>query len=69
MEKIVLQVEGMSCDHCVKSIKKSVNELPGVAQVEVSLSDKTVMVEYDNTKVKVEQIKSVIEEQGYEIIA
>lgn len=69
MEKIVLQVEGMSCDHCVKSITKAVNELPGVAQVEVSLSDKTVMVEYDNTKVKVEQIKSVIEEQGYEIIA
>lgn len=35
MEQKTLQVEGMSCQHCVKAVETSVGELDGVSAVHV----------------------------------
>ena len=67
MEKKILNVEGMSCNHCVNGIKKAVEELDGVISVEVSLEDKTVTVEYDPMKVKSSNIQVTIEDEGYTV--
>ncbi len=67
MEKIVLNVEGMSCEHCVKSIKSALGELDGIKSVDVSLEEKTVTVEYDEESVTVEDMKNAIEDQGYDV--
>jgi len=64
-EKIVLNVEGMSCNHCVNGIKKAVGEIDGVISVEVSLEEKTVTVEYNQEKAKADYIKETIEDEGY----
>ncbi len=64
-EKIIFIVEGMSCSHCVNGIKKAVSGIDGVFAVEVSLESKTVTIDYDIKKVKVEDIKIVIEDEGY----
>ncbi len=69
MEKVVLNVEGMSCDHCVKAVNNSVGILPGVANVAVDLAGKTVTVEFDSAKVSVDKIKEEIEDQGYDVVA
>ncbi|MDR3242321.1 MAG: copper ion binding protein [Clostridiales Family XIII bacterium] len=69
MEKTVLNVEGMSCEHCVKAITNAVGALPGVTGVSVDLSGKTVEFEYDPAKSALDKIKFEIEEQGYEVIA
>ncbi|KAB1436567.1 copper chaperone CopZ [Candidatus Galacturonibacter soehngenii] len=68
MEKSIINVEGMSCEHCVKAIKNAVGALSGVADVSVDLGAKTVAVEYDSSKSTLEQIKLEIEDQGYDII-
>lgn len=68
MEKTVLVVDGMSCDHCVKAITKAVGALPGVSAVAVDLSSKTVTVEHDLVQAPIDKIKYQIEEQGYDII-
>lgn len=65
MEKVTLQVEGMSCGHCVKSVEGAVREAGGEAKV--SLETKTVEVDYDPGKVSLEAIKEAIEEQGYDV--
>ncbi len=67
MEKAVLHVEGMSCQHCVKAITKAVGGLPGVAGVSVDLAAKTAAVEYDPKKCTLDKIRLEIEDQGYEI--
>lgn len=67
MEKITLNVQGMSCGHCVKSIEGSVGELIGVTNVKVHLDNGTVDVEFDTKKVTLEEIKEVIDEQGYDV--
>ena len=68
MEKIELQVEGMSCDHCVKAITKAVGALPGTANVVVDLKKGTVTVEYDSVQSSLDKIKLEIEDQGYELV-
>lgn len=62
-----LNVEGMSCSHCENSVKKAVGALEGVGSVEVDLKGNKVTIEFDPDKVKVDKIKDVIEEQGYDV--
>ena len=68
MEKSVITVDGMSCEHCVKAITKAVGALDGVDEVKVDLSAKSVTVTHDEVKVPLSKIKLEIEEQGYDII-
>lgn len=69
MEKITLQVEGMSCGHCVKAVEGSVGKLQGVSEVKVNLEAGTVDVEFNNQQVSVDQIKETIDDQGYDVKA
>ena len=56
MENVTLKVEGMSCQHCVRSIEGSVSKLKGVASVNVDLESGTVAIQHEAT-VTLEQIK------------
>ncbi|PFL18273.1 MULTISPECIES: copper chaperone CopZ [Bacillus] len=67
MEQLTLQVEGMSCGHCVNSIEGSVKELNGVEQVKVQLAEGTVEVTIDSSVVTLKDIVAVIEDQGYDV--
>ncbi|MBK5262683.1 MAG: copper chaperone CopZ [Peptostreptococcaceae bacterium] len=68
MEKIIINVEGMSCSHCVNAVTNAVGGLDGVVEVKVDLKVKTVAVAYDSDKVTPEIIKAAIEEEGYDVI-
>ena len=63
MEQLTLQVEGMSCGHCVNAIESSVKELNGVEQVKVQLAEGTVEVTIDSSVVTLKDIVAVIEDQ------
>ncbi|MGN1401932.1 MAG: copper chaperone CopZ [Bacillus sp. (in: firmicutes)] len=67
MEKVTLQVDGMSCGHCVKAVQESVGELKGVSSVKVHLEEKQVDVEYNASEVTLETIKETIDDQGYDV--
>jgi copper chaperone len=62
-----LQVQGMTCNHCKMAVTNALQELEGVNRVEVHLEKGTVDVDYDETKVSLNQLKEAIEEQGYDV--
>ncbi|GIO27375.1 copper chaperone CopZ [Ornithinibacillus bavariensis] len=62
-----VNVQGMSCGHCVNSIEQSVGYLNGVKEVKVHLQDGKVDVAFDPEKVELKDIIAVIEEQGYDV--
>ncbi|RXT07055.1 copper ion binding protein [Ammoniphilus sp. CFH 90114] len=66
MKNVLLQVEGMSCGHCVKAIEGALKEIGAAGQV--NLANKSVSVSYDEAKVTIESIKEVIEDQGYDVV-
>lgn len=59
-----LQVEGMSCGHCVGRVTKSVQALDAAATVDVDLKSNLVRVE---TAVDLASVKSAIEDAGYPV--
>ena len=69
MEKTTINVEGMSCDHCVKAVTNAVNALPGIGSVAVDLNAGTVTVEHDPGITDVAGIRAEIEDQGYDVTA
>ena len=68
MANQTLNVEGMTCDHCVQTIKEAVNNLVGISRVEVDLENKQVAVEYDKALVKLDSITDKIVDIGFEVI-
>ena len=63
MEKI-LNVEGMSCNHCTASVKKALEGLDGVKEADVSLEGKNAKVELDKD-VADEALVKAVEDAGY----
>jgi len=68
MENVILNVEGMSCNHCAKSVEGALNNLEGVFSTTVNFNEKSVDITYEADKVKPEKLTDVIEDQGYEVI-
>ena len=66
MEKIMLQVEGMTCAHCEKAVKTALLEL-GAKAVKAWAKKKTVEVTFSPDAVTQEEIKNEIKEMGYRV--
>ena len=67
MEKDVLKVKGMSCEHCVKAVNGAVSALPGLAGVKVDLKAGTVSFSYDPSATPLAAIKAAIIDAGYDV--
>lgn len=67
MEKVTLNVKGMSCGHCVKAVEGSVGALSGIQSVKVDLKAATVDVEFNQQEVTLDKIKETIDDQGYDV--
>lgn len=63
---ITLNVEGMSCGNCVKSIESNLRQLSGVEEVQVELAAKTVTVTASSASEQ--QIADVIEDLGFDVV-
>ncbi|ETT58456.1 copper ion binding protein [Paenibacillus sp. FSL R7-0204] len=66
MSNVTLNVEGMSCGHCVSAVEKAVSGVGAAAKVD--LPAKTVAVEFDENTVSLDKIKAAIEDQGYDVV-
>lgn len=67
MQKI-LKVEGMTCQHCVQTVSETVGKITGVEKVVVSLEEKEVTVEFDESQTKMEDISAQIIGAGFEVV-
>ncbi len=65
MKNVRLTVTGMHCGGCVKSVTRVLEELDGVAQVNVTLEG-YADVQFDETKVSVSQLIETIEDAGFD---
>ena len=61
-----INIEGMSCGHCVKHVEGALMELSGVEKVDVSLADKYAIVVLKED-VEDSALKEAVEEAGYDV--
>lgn len=59
-------VSGMTCSHCVLSVREEVSEVAGVQRVDVDLASGRLTVTGEN--VSDEAVKAAVADAGYEVV-
>lgn len=64
---VILNVPTISCDHCKMTIEGAVSQLEGVSKTEVDIDKRTVLVDFDEAQVTLQEIVEAMDEVGYEV--
>jgi mercuric ion binding protein len=62
---VTLAVQHMTCAACPRTVKASLQAVPGVTNVVVSAEDKTAVVTFDDTKAAVAALVKATTNAGY----
>ena len=62
-----INIEGMTCGHCVGRVNKALSAMDGVSEVAVNIDEKMVTVTTER-EVPDEQFKTEIENTGYKVV-
>ena len=65
MERLTLNIDGMTCGHCVHSVNNALKELAGVTVENVKIGQATVS--YDPATASTSQIAQAVEDEGYAV--
>lgn len=65
MAQAKLQMEGMSCMHCVKRVKQALDVLEGVSDSDVQVNEATIT--YDESKVSKKELEAAVQKAGYKV--
>lgn len=60
----IINIEGMTCEHCAKKIEISLENLVDVEKVKVDLKNKRAIVTYENTLDEI-LLQDTIQKLGY----
>lgn len=67
MSELIMNVDGMTCGGCVKSVTGVLNEMAGVSEAEVSLEAKQARVVYDAAVVSPEELAAAVADAGFDV--
>lgn len=67
MDKLTMQISGMTCGHCVAGVTRALNGVAGVTVDQVAIG--TATVEYDAGSTTPQAIAKAIEEEGYRVVS
>nr|XP_054755008.1 copper-transporting ATPase 2-like [Lytechinus pictus] len=66
LSMVIVGIEGMTCQSCVRSIEDKIGAMQGVSSIKVSLQDKIADVKYMSSQIKAEDIRVAIYDMGFE---
>lgn len=68
LDKVQLEIGGMSCQACAGNIETAVGSLPGVGRAIVNFAAGSASVEFAPEVTSLEEIRKTIQEIGYDVI-
>lgn len=70
MATVTLKIDGMTCDHCVRTVTRVLTDVPGVAAAKAELGAEmgSATVSFDPAKATVAELISAVSHEGYEVI-
>jgi Cu+-exporting ATPase len=66
-QTLKMNVGGMTCGNCSRSVERKLLATPGVTKATVDLVNASAIVEYDSDVVKPETLASAVRQLGYEV--
>jgi copper chaperone CopZ len=67
LETITLKVDGMSCDHCARSVRTALEGVEGVIHAEVDLTRAAAVVSLDPLTADMARLRGAVDEAGYSL--
>ena len=67
MTSVILNVPEISCEHCEHAITEALTPQEGVHSVRVDIPAKRVHLEFDESRINLQQVGAILEEEGYEV--
>ena len=67
MDKLTMQITGMTCGHCVAGVTRALQGVPGVTVDQVAMG--TASVAYDASATTPASIAQAVEEEGYHVVS
>lgn len=64
-----LKIEGMTCAACAKAVERATKKLQGVNESNVNLATEKLSINFDETKLSVEDIQKAVEKAGYKAVS
>ena len=65
MKKVLLKIDGMTCSACSSGLEKYLNKQDGIKEAVVNLVMNNASVEYDDTKLTLDQVEKFVEKAGF----
>lgn len=66
-QTLTLNINGMTCGGCVKSVTNALNQVAGVEQATVSLEQKNAVITFDDSQTTANDLKNAIEDAGFDV--
>lgn len=66
-KKHTLEIDGMSCDHCVSAVRSALEALEAVTVHEIDVG--SAEVTFDPSDISHDQIGEAIDDAGFELVA
>lgn len=63
-----LNIQGMSCQMCVKHVTEALESVDGVKNVQVNLDKGQAQVRYDPDQADMSAFKTAVADAGYEVV-
>ncbi|MDO4693519.1 MAG: heavy-metal-associated domain-containing protein [Eikenella sp.] len=68
MQTLSLNIEGMSCGGCAKSVAGILQAVPGVQQAEVSYETKQALIVFDPAQTSAQALAEAVEDGGFDVV-
>ena len=65
MAQALFKIKGMTCNHCVQTLRSVLTQVPGVKEAEVSLKDRQATLHYEG-QLDAKAVLDAVAEAGYE---
>jgi copper chaperone len=68
VESVTINIKGMTCGGCVKSVTDVLQKISGVEKVNVSLELNCATVAFDPALAQTAQLTAAIEDAGFDVV-
>lgn len=66
MRRMTIHIEGMSCEHCIMSVRRMLQQMPTIEVVDVRVGEATIQMPDDENPLPI--IAERLEDLGYQLI-
>ena len=63
--KLNLKIDGMGCEHCIKSVREALERINGVKVLDVKIGSAEVEAENDSV---LNEIREKLDDAGYDLV-